>query len=264
MTTQMLEYLGTWRPTSGLVASFTDIWTFSRFSNKTYTIATIHVAEEYDSGQPHGDTGGCVQVVTCLVTSTPSLLQHRTTLSIKTMMTAQHFERHEVLLWAVFWTWTMHCARLAVIVHPYFAVPLSSGYRLVEPPDQMWGGPSENGSWNGMIGMVLRGEADFALAKFTITSIRKEVVDFAFPFWYGPSVLVMKKPEESGMFVYLSPFRYDFWLSFVFAVPVMSFSIACVFYVESAIFGEVNTQSFSTIVADSFWFTFGSVFQQGQ
>ncbi|KAK2172025.1 hypothetical protein NP493_1000g00068, partial [Ridgeia piscesae] len=43
MTSQMLEYLGAWRSTSGLVASFTDTWTFHRFSNKTYTIATIHV-----------------------------------------------------------------------------------------------------------------------------------------------------------------------------------------------------------------------------
>ena len=106
-------------------------------------------------------------------------------------------------------------------------------------------------------------EADFGLAKFTITNIRKEVVDFAFPFWYGPSVLVMKKPEDNGLFVYLSPFRYDFWLCFVLAVPAMSLVMASVLYLESAIMGDDSMRWFPSIFADSLWFTFGSVFQQG-
>lgn len=32
-----------------------------------------------------------------------------------------------------------------------------NSYKLIEPPDGMWGGPNDDGTWNGMVGMVMRG-----------------------------------------------------------------------------------------------------------
>merc|ERR1719507_2588257 len=45
-------------------------------------------------------------------------------------------------------------------------------------------GQLNGGTWNGMIGEVIRGTADIALADMTITSKREESVDFTHPFLY--------------------------------------------------------------------------------
>ena len=50
-------------------------------------------------------------------------------------------------------------------------------------------------------------EVDWGLAKFTVTSIRDQVIDYTTPFWHEPAVIVMKKPEGESMFVYFGPFR---------------------------------------------------------
>jgi hypothetical protein len=47
-----------------------------------------------------------------------------------------------------------------------------------KPSDNFFGTPNENGSWNGMIGMLHRGEADFAVAKFVMSPARLQAVDF--------------------------------------------------------------------------------------
>ena len=41
-----------------------------------------------------------------------------------------------------------------------------------------------SGEWSGMVGEVMRGEADMAAADLTITAAREEVVDYAHPFMY--------------------------------------------------------------------------------
>ena len=37
------------------------------------------------------------------------------------------------------------------------ALYLSISYTLVEPPDGQYGAPEDNGTWNGMVGMLMRG-----------------------------------------------------------------------------------------------------------
>ena len=82
-------------------------------------------------------------------------------------------------------------------------------YTIVEPEDRNWGGADDAGNWNGMVGMVTRGEVDFAAAKFTITSSRDAVIDYSWPFWQEPAVIVMNKPFEEKVFTYLGPFRLN-------------------------------------------------------
>ena len=38
-------------------------------------------------------------------------------------------------------------------------------YTIVQPPDKAWGSPYGNGSWNGMVGMLQREEADIGKSK---------------------------------------------------------------------------------------------------
>ena len=52
---------------------------------------------------------------------------------------------------------------------------------MIPSVDLRWGAVTENGSWNGMIGMVERGEVEVAISSFYMTPSRKEVVDFTVP-----------------------------------------------------------------------------------
>ena len=47
--------------------------------------------------------------------------------------------------------------------------------KQVRPPDGKWGAREENGSWNGMVGMVKRKEVDFALGPIGVIYDRKKV-----------------------------------------------------------------------------------------
>ena len=49
----------------------------------------------------------------------------------------------------------------------YLQKSLNFTWELRRPPDQLWGHQYENGSWSGMIGMLLAKEIDFAVGKTT-------------------------------------------------------------------------------------------------
>ncbi|PNF14715.1 hypothetical protein B7P43_G09343 [Cryptotermes secundus] len=49
------------------------------------------------------------------------------------------------------------------------------------PEDRAWGSLTQDGSWNGMMGMILRGEAEISVAEFAMTVLRTRVVDFTVP-----------------------------------------------------------------------------------
>ena len=60
--------------------------------------------------------------------------------------------------------------------------------------DGRYGG-LENGSWNGMIGELMRGEAQIAVAPLTIGSERKKAVQFTEPFLIAALGFIQKKPS---------------------------------------------------------------------
>ncbi|XP_071545445.1 probable glutamate receptor [Panulirus ornatus] len=63
----------------------------------------------------------------------------------------------------------------------YLAKGLNFTYTFVQPPDKGSGRKLGNGSWSGVVGMVSREEADFAVGPFSITASRSEVVDLTTP-----------------------------------------------------------------------------------
>jgi hypothetical protein len=56
-----------------------------------------------------------------------------------------------------------------------------SSTTFTTPTDGAWGSLEENSSWNGMIGMTQRSEVQAAVAMFTMTPQRHQVVDFTIP-----------------------------------------------------------------------------------
>nr|XP_053636697.1 probable glutamate receptor [Cherax quadricarinatus] len=56
-----------------------------------------------------------------------------------------------------------------------------SKYTYVRPSDELWGVKLGNGSWSGMVGMVMRKEVEIGVGPFSIHISRTEVVDFTVP-----------------------------------------------------------------------------------
>ena len=74
-----------------------------------------------------------------------------------------------------------------------------------------YGGEVSPGNWNGMIGEVLDGRADFCIADISVTSKRASVVKFTMP-WLnlGISILyVQPRPAPPSMLAFLDPFTTD-------------------------------------------------------
>ncbi|XP_047496513.1 glutamate receptor ionotropic, delta-2-like [Penaeus chinensis] len=86
-------------------------------------------------------------------------------------------------------------------------------YRLVEVPDGSFGVKDENGDWNGMVGMVVRGEADGAIGSFTVSHSRSTAIDFTAPFFEEPTGILLPKPTSgSKMTAFLAPFSWQVWI----------------------------------------------------
>lgn len=81
-----------------------------------------------------------------------------------------------------------------------------------------------DGSWSGMIGRLMRGEADIAIADLTITRSRQEVVDFSVPFITTGVGILFTKPTkaEATIFGFLSPFTGLVWTCLLGATCLIS------------------------------------------
>jgi ABC-type amino acid transport substrate-binding protein len=88
-----------------------------------------------------------------------------------------------------------YCVDLArLICEKKLEIPCK--FRIVK--DNLFGNkPLTDQPWNGMIGELVRHEADLAIAPLTITSQRESVVDFSKPWMnLGISILI-RKPEKT-------------------------------------------------------------------
>ena len=138
--------------------------------------------------------------------------------------------------------------------------------------DRAYGVKVTNTTWNGMIGEVMRGEADMAVADLTITSKREEAVDFTLPFMNTGISILFKKPttKVTTLFSFLSPFSMVVWVYVVGAyvgVSVILFLVGRLSPYEwdnphpCRQDDQVLENDFSLL--NSFWFTIGSLMQQG-
>ncbi|KAJ4945865.1 hypothetical protein JOQ06_023543, partial [Pogonophryne albipinna] len=93
-------------------------------------------------------------------------------------------------------------------------------YKLKVVTDGKYGARDlENKMWNGMVGELVYGKADVAVAPLTITLVREEVIDFSKPFMSLGISIMIKKPTKSkpGVFSFLDPLAYEIWMCIVFA-----------------------------------------------
>ncbi|XP_063860655.1 probable glutamate receptor [Scylla paramamosain] len=108
-------------------------------------------------------------------------------------------------------------ALLAVLAHT-----LNFTCRVVSPPDAVWGSQLPNGSWTGMIGQVVRQEADLAPGPFGMIYSRTKAVDFStFLSFDGRSILSRKGTPEINPWGFLFPLTGTVWGTVAAALAVV-------------------------------------------
>ncbi|XP_054831535.1 glutamate receptor 1 isoform X1 [Eublepharis macularius] len=165
-----------------------------------------------------------------------------------------------------------YCVELAAEI----AKHVGYQYRLHIVTDGKYGARDpETKLWNGMVGELVYGKADVAVAPLTITLVREEVIDFSKPFMSLGISIMIKKPQKSkpGVFSFLDPLAYEIWMCIVFAyigVSVVLFLVSRFspyeWHNEELEEGRdqpANDQTNEFGIFNSLWFSLGAFMQQG-
>ncbi|XP_017869287.1 PREDICTED: uncharacterized protein LOC108617928 [Drosophila arizonae] len=100
------------------------------------------------------------------------------------------------------------------------AEKLNFDYEIVAPVQGHMGERNERGEWDGVIGDLVSGETDLAIAALKMYSEREEVVDFLPPYYEQTGIsIVMRKPiRRTSLFKFMTVLRLEVWLSIVAAL----------------------------------------------
>ncbi|XP_071526983.1 LOW QUALITY PROTEIN: probable glutamate receptor [Panulirus ornatus] len=110
----------------------------------------------------------------------------------------------------------------------YIASGVNFSYSYVRPDDRSWGARLEDGSWSGMVGMVVRQEADFALGPFGTSTSRAEVIDFTWPLWIDDwRILAGRGRLEVDPWGFLLPLTPLVWAAILTTLLVLPLVILC-------------------------------------
>ncbi|XP_063720364.1 glutamate receptor ionotropic, kainate 2-like isoform X2 [Symsagittifera roscoffensis] len=139
-------------------------------------------------------------------------------------------------------------------------------YTLSLVKDGNYGSKQADGSWNGMVGELQRGEADLAVAPLTINYQRQDDIDFSTPYMnLGISILFRRREDRTpSIFSFLMPLHMNIWMYLIVAYIAMSFVL---FVLSRFTPLERELPDDPTVpkltLSNSFWFSAGAMMQQG-
>ncbi|CAJ0597644.1 unnamed protein product [Cylicocyclus nassatus] len=104
---------------------------------------------------------------------------------------------------------------------------LNFTYTIYEVEDGIYGSIEQDGRWNGLIGDLVSGSADIALAALSATAERGLAVDFTLPYYKPVGIaILMKKPDVSySMFEFTEVLEWQVWLSIAVAYLLASITL---------------------------------------
>uniref|UniRef100_A0A3B3QM70 Glutamate receptor n=1 Tax=Paramormyrops kingsleyae TaxID=1676925 RepID=A0A3B3QM70_9TELE len=194
-----------------------------------------------------------------------SILENRTVVVTTIMKNWEMFEGND--------QYEGYCVDLASEIAKHIGIK----YQISIVPDGKYGARDpETKIWNGMVGELVYGKAEIAVAPLTITLVREEVIDFSKPFMSLGISIMIKKPQKSkpGVFSFLDPLAYEIWMCIVFAyigVSVVLFLVSRFSPYEwhteepeedsDGQPGEQPPNEFG--IFNSLWFSLGAFMQQG-
>nr|XP_053636401.1 LOW QUALITY PROTEIN: probable glutamate receptor [Cherax quadricarinatus] len=108
----------------------------------------------------------------------------------------------------------------------YLSGALNFTYSFMRPPDSVWGVRLNNGSWTGMMGMVVREEVTISAGPFMIDRWRAEVADFTVPifldYW---RILGVRGVPEVDPWGFLFPLAPLVWAAILGTLVVLAAAV---------------------------------------
>ncbi|XP_069103796.1 glutamate receptor ionotropic, kainate 4-like [Argopecten irradians] len=149
----------------------------------------------------------------------------------------------------------------------HLAISLNFTYRLTMPADGAWGMQFENGSFNGLVGQMERNEVDLIVAPMSIQTNREVVMDFSYPYFYEPTVMLLKKPDPSDKKwrTLIDPFTTTVLICIGISLPTVSFIMCMLEYLSPYYRGLPDRASMRGLhhFSDAFWYLYGALLTQG-
>ncbi|XP_061182395.1 glutamate receptor ionotropic, delta-1-like [Saccostrea echinata] len=140
-----------------------------------------------------------------------------------------------------------------------FAKVFNFRYVTIDSVDGTYGGPTANGTnGTGMVGMVMRGEADIGVGPFTVTASRETVIDFLTPFQEEGVGIIMKTVDQKAdqMFRMFLPFQSTSWIATGMSIVVTGFILSIVSRLSP------YTRDADKPIHQNVWLAFGAFFGQ--
>jgi hypothetical protein len=124
-------------------------------------------------------------------------------------------------------------------------------FTLHEQKDAVWGVPQSNGIYNGFLGEIQNGRANWSVAEITFTDERNKVFDFSVPIINQPKKIVTRRPgEDFDTSAYFIVFSLQFWIVLIISAIIITFFI---FFILR--FDSVDDKHQSNRMAAAFSFT---------
>ncbi|KFD52047.1 hypothetical protein M514_07029, partial [Trichuris suis] len=145
-------------------------------------------------------------------------------------------------------------------------------YEIRLAKDGKTGSLTPDGTWDGLVGELLRGEADMSVASLVINRARERVVDFSKPYMTTGISIMIKKPDsqqQSSMFSFMQPLSTEVWMYILFAYIGISVVLFMVSRFSASEWKIEKTERTGYVVSNDFsvsnclWFTLASFMQQG-
>ncbi|XP_073675539.1 glutamate receptor U1 [Garra rufa] len=132
--------------------------------------------------------------------------------------------------------------------------------------DSRYGTTDDSGNWNGMIGEIVRGEADIAVAPLTLIAKREAVVDMTKPFMQTGLSFILRKDlasDDSQFLSLLNLFSTEMWMGVLVAYLLTSICIFLVSRISPCEWEKPEKEKNSFTISHSFWYTVGALTLQG-
>ncbi|XP_025205516.1 glutamate receptor ionotropic, kainate 2 isoform X1 [Melanaphis sacchari] len=133
--------------------------------------------------------------------------------------------------------------------------------------------------WNGIVEQLIKHKADLAVGSMTINYVRESVIDFTKPFMNLGISILYKVPsnQPAQFFSFMNPLALEVWIYWLVAYIVVSVTLYVVAKFSPYEWEDQNSgKLFSSPIletnmpqlnrftlSNSFWFTIGSLMQQG-
>lgn len=104
---------------------------------------------------------------------------------------------------------------------------LNFSFELVEPSAGKFGERLPDGSFDGLIGDLIKGETDLIVAALKMTAEREEHIDFVAPYFEQTGILIVMKKltPNTSLFKFMTVLRLEVWLSILGALSLTAIVI---------------------------------------